>query len=136
MMALDYVSPPFGKAVVERGLRVVCQIKEKLNAAAASAKDISVAGSGPNLKRWEYEIRAYTGATNDTFVIRKTLAKSATDSATGWLDDYVPMGATAAADLTWELVEIDYNGADSTPTITTKREVILLTWQQSIEDAP
>lgn len=128
-MALDYVSPMFGKAVVERGLRVRCQIMEEVLGAAETAKDISGA-------RWTYELRAYTGAVNDTFVIRKTISKHASASASGWLDDYVPCGATAYTDLTWEFIEIDNDNADTTPTVTTKREVILATWLQSIEDAP
>jgi len=128
-MTLDYVSPLFGKAVVERGLRVRCQIKEEDLGAAEAGKDISGA-------RWTYELRAYTGAVSDVFVIRKTLSKHASASASGWLDDYVPMGAVAAAELTWEVIEIDNNNTDATPSVTGKHEVILATWQQSIEDAP
>lgn len=127
-MALDFSSPPFGKAVVERGLRVQCQIKEEVLGATETAKDISGA-------RWTYALRAYSVTTDNTFVIEKTISKHASASASGWLDDYVPLGTTAYTDLTWEFVEVDNNNADAT-TRTGFREVILETWQQSIEDAP
>lgn len=123
MLTLD--RPPFGDAVVGRGLRVTLRVDHALDddgfepAAFAS--------------RYTYRLRAYDEAGALTsFVINDTVAPAASQvTATGWLDDYIPLGATAYGVLLWELVEVDSTITD-TATTTDKAEVVLLRWRQPI----
>lgn len=119
------VPPPFGDAIVGRGLRVVLPIEEKLDDDGWGPKTFG--------SRWTYRLRAYAedGALT-AFVINDTVAAASDQTARpGWLDDYVSCGTTAYDALLWELVEVDGNGTDTTTT-TDKPEVVLLSWRQPI----
>lgn len=123
MLTLD--RPPFGDAVVGRGLRVVLRIDHQLDDDGYEPATFST--------RWTYKLRAYDEAGALTaFIVDETVA-AASDQTTrqGWLDDYVPCGATAQDVLLWELVEIDGTGADASTT-SGQPEVVLMRWRQPI----
>lgn len=121
------VEPPYGIAWAGRGLRIVRQIEEKLTASGWAGKDIS--GS-----RWVYRVRAFDEAAND-MVVDEVVTKSATDSATGWLNHYLALGLTTYPVLRWELVEVDTSNNDSS-TPTGDPEVVLETWYQDVKAKP
>jgi len=120
--------PPFGPAIIGRGMLVRGQIREKTNATGYGDKDIS--------SRWTYQIRAWdAGAETPTFIINEDVAVSSTDSATGWIDDYVSMGTSEyESALEFELNELDGDTADSN-TPSGQRETTLIRWRQSIDKA-
>jgi hypothetical protein len=127
-VARALVPPPFGDAIAGRGLRVILPIEEKLDDGDWTAKTFA--------SRWTYRVRAYAedGALT-SFVINDAVAAASDQTARpGWLDDYIPCGATAYDMLLWELVEVDGNGTD-TATSTDKPEVVLLSWRQPILSA-
>ena len=120
----SFVDPPFGDALVKRGLPIVFQVEEKLGSAVWGAKDISAS-------RWSYRVRARTTETGLTFIVNEAVSKSTNNVTSGWLDHYLALGTTAYDTLFWEIVEVDSDNADaSTPT--TKRERLLLRWKQPI----
>ncbi len=122
------VTPPYGDAWAGRGLRIVRQVLEQTDADGFSAKDISAA-------RFTYRVRAWSTGTTPALVIDQVIDKSSTDSATGWLDDYVPLGTTAYDQLRWQVVEVDGSNSDAN-TPTGQREVVLEWWDQAIRTKP
>lgn len=128
-MALLLISKPFGDAEVGRGLHIRFQVQKESTSGVWSGKDISGA-------QWTYRVRAWVVASPTATVFDEALTKDATDSATGWIDHYLSLGATAyATALRWEIVEVDNNNADAA-TKTGKREVSRLKWSQAITAAP
>ena len=119
------MEPPYGPAVAGRGLRIVRQVESKDNASGWGGKDIS--------SRWTYQLRAWLETAPGTLVIDDTIAASSTDAATGWLDDYVEVGASTSDVLLWEIVEIDgSNSVTSGTTPSNFREVVIERWRQAI----
>lgn len=121
---MTWSDPPFGPAVAGRGLRVTLEITTRASGAAWAPKDISAS-------RWSYQLRAWLPSDRTTLVVNDTVAKG---SATGWIDDYVPLGDDVKDQMEWELVEIDSAGND-VDTPSGYREVQLLRWRQAIEAA-
>ena len=124
-MARALTPPPFGDAIAGRGLRVAAPIQEKLSDAGWTAKSFG--------SRWTYRLRAYAEDGSLTSFVINDVVAAASDQTTraGWLDDYIPCGATVYDVLLWELVEVDGDGTD-TATSTDKPEVVLLSWRQPI----
>lgn len=120
--------PPFGPAVVKRGLAIQYVVEQRDPLTQAwSTKDIS--GS-----QWTYRVRTWASDDDDDPIIDAELTKGA-ESASGELDHYQACGATVRDTLTWELVEVDNDNADAA-TRTGKRERVIVRWKQPIIDAP
>jgi hypothetical protein len=122
------VEPPFGPAVVKRGL-VIQYVAQTRSATTGlwSAKDIS--GS-----RWTYRLRVWDDDADAAAFVDEAISKG-TASSSGELDHYHANGATVYPACTWEIVEVDNSNADTTTT-TQFRERVLVRWHQGIEDAP
>lgn len=127
-MSIGYVDPPFGPAIAGRGLKVRLQIMERASGAAWTPKDLSAS------TRYAYRIRAWDASDLTAFVVNDVVAEGDA-AATGWLDDYVPLGEDAHDVLEWELVEVDTSNTDAA-TPTGDPEVVLMRWRQAIEAAP
>ena len=122
------IEPPFGPAVVKRGLGIRAIVKtQSATSGLVSAKDISSS-------RWTYRLRTWT-ADDDTAVLSDSLIVKGTDAASGELDYYHTCGATVRDTLRWEIVEVDNSNADAN-TLSGYRELILWPWYQPIIDAP
>ena len=125
---IDLESPPFGPAVVKRGV-VIEWIVEERNATTGvwSPKDISPA-------RWSYKVRTWE-ADADASPLHDAVLTEGTDAASGELAHYFACGTTAYETLLWEIVEVDNDNADA-DTNSGQRERVLVRWFQPIIDAP
>lgn len=124
------VTPPFGPAVVKRGLAITFTVQTRSATTGLwAAKDIS--GS-----RWTYTLRVWSSDddTDPISALTSTVTKGSAASS-GELDHYHSCGATVYATLKWEIVEIDNDNTDAS-TRSGKRERVLTRWFQPIEDAP
>lgn len=122
------VAPPFGPAVVKRGLAITFTVQTRSATTGLwTAKDIS--GS-----RWTYRLRIWT-ADDDTSALVDEVVTKGSAASSGELDHYHANGTTVRATLKWEIVEVDNDNADANTT-TGKRERVQVRWFQPIEDAP
>jgi len=122
------VQPPFGPAVVGRGLSIQGTVRtQSATTGAWTAKDISDA-------RWIYRLRVWL-EDDDTSAVSDEVVSKGSASSSGEIDHYHACGTTVRAAMTWELVEVDDDNADAS-TSTGKRERIVLRWQQPVIDAP
>lgn len=120
--------PPFDNPAVTRsGMTVRFPVYEKTSDAGWTLKTDAA------LARWKYALRAWLLDADATFVYEEDdLTKSAT---AGWIDHYLPLGATPRARLQWQIVEVDTDNDDA-DTRSTKHERVLLRWQQAVIDTP
>jgi len=122
------IPPPFGPAVVKRGLHIERVVMQRSATTGAWAvKDISAA-------RYTYRLRVWT-SDDDAAALSDVLIVKGTDQASGELASYYSCGATVRDTLAFEIVEVDNDNADATTT-STFRERILARWYQPIIDAP
>lgn len=122
------VDPPFGPAVVKRGLHIAGTVRSRAFATGVrSGKDISAS-------RWTYRLRTWT-SDDDASPIDDEVVTKGSASSTGELDHYHACGTTVRDTLAWEIVEVDGSNADAS-TRTGQRERILVRWYQPIVDAP
>ena len=122
------VEPPFGPAVVKRGLAIQYVVQTRSATTGLwSAKDISAA-------RWTYKLRTWTSDDVTDPTDDETVTKGSASSS-GELDHYHACGTTVRDTMAWEIVEVDGNNADAT-TRTGYRERVLVRWFQPVIDAP
>lgn len=120
--------PPFGPAVVKRGLQLQYVVEEEDPITGAiSPKDISAA-------RYTYRVRTWL-SDDDLAPLHDEIVTKGTQDSSGELDHYFSCGATVRDNLKFEIVEIDNDNADAT-TGSSLRERILERWEQPIIDAP
>ena len=117
--------PPYGDFIAGRGVQVNGQALRQRDDGDEAGVDLT--------SRWSVRFRATLDPAPATpaFVIDEQISASVDNAASGYYDEYVPLGDTAYDALTWEEVLVDSSTNDST-TSTKKAEQVLRWWRQPI----